>query len=52
VHSVSGTQGLRASCMVKSFSRSETLGEALMVDVTVRPVKNSNAAPSWYIKTP
>ena len=44
----SGAQGLRVTCMVKSFSRSETLGEALMVDVSLRPVKNSNAAPAWY----
>jgi hypothetical protein len=36
--------------MVKTFSRGENLGEALTVDVTVRPVKNSNAAPSWYTK--
>lgn len=43
-----GNQGLRVTCMVKSFSRSETLGEALMVDVTIRPVKNANAAPAWY----
>lgn len=52
VYSVSGTQGLRATCMVKSFSRSETLGEALMVDVSLRPVKNSDHAPEWYVKTP
>lgn len=44
----SGNQGLRATMMVKSFSRSESLGEALMVEVSVRPVKNSNAAPAWY----
>lgn len=43
-----GSQGLRVTCMVKSFTRNETLGEALMVDVTVRPVKNANAAPAWY----
>lgn len=43
-----GAQGLRVTCMVKSFTRNETLGEALMTDVTIRPVKNSNAAPTWY----
>jgi hypothetical protein len=50
VYSTVGTQGLRAICMVKSFSRGENLGEALTVDITVRPVKNSSAAPSWYTK--
>lgn len=45
---VAGSQGLRATCMIKSFSRSETLGEALMVDVSIRPTKNANAAPAWY----
>lgn len=43
-----GNQGLRATMMVKSFTRNETLGEALMVDVTLRPVKNSDAAPAWF----
>lgn len=43
-----GSQGLRVTCMVKSFTRNENLGEALMVDVTLRPVKNANAAPAWY----
>ena len=41
-------QGLRATCMIKSFTRNENLAEALMVNVTVRPVKNSNASPTWY----
>lgn len=43
-----GSQGLRATCMVKNFNRSETLGEALMTDISLRPVKNSDAAPAWY----
>jgi|SRR5690606_22801541 len=47
----SGSQGLRATCMVSSFTRNETLGEALMVDVTVRPTKNANAAPAWFTAT-
>lgn len=47
----STSQGLRATCMVKSFSRSESLGDALMTDVAVRPVANSNASPSWYSVT-
>lgn len=41
-------QGLRATCMIKSFNRNETLGEALTVDVSVRPVRNSNSPPTWY----
>lgn len=44
----SGSQGLRATCMIKSFTRNENLGEALMVDITIRPVKNANAAPAWF----
>tara|TARA_Y100000114_G_scaffold49162_1_gene44849 strand:- start:166 stop:621 length:456 start_codon:yes stop_codon:yes gene_type:complete len=40
--------GLRSCCMVKSFSRNESLGEALMTDVSLRPVANDDAAPSWY----
>lgn len=43
-----GNQGLRATFMIKGFTRNENLGEALMVDVTMRPVKNSNAGPAWY----
>jgi predicted secreted protein len=49
-----GNEGLRAFMMVKSFTRNENLGEALMVDVSLRPCKNSggvggaNVAPSWY----
>lgn len=43
-----GSQGLRVTCMVKGFTRNETLGEALMVDVNIRPTKNANAAPAWY----
>jgi predicted secreted protein len=47
----SGSEGLRATMMVKSFTRNENLGEALMVDVSLRPVKNANAAPAWYTVT-
>ena len=43
-----GSQGLRVTCMVKGFTRNEALGEALMVDVNIRPTKNANAAPAWY----
>lgn len=50
-----GNQGLRAYMMVKGFTRNENLGEALMVDVSIRPTKNSggaggdHVAPSWYV---
>ena len=43
--------GLRAECMVKSFSRSESLGEVLMTDVALRPVSNDSSSPEWYTKT-
>lgn len=43
-----GSQGLRVTCMIKGFTRNETLGDALMVDVNIRPTKNANAAPTWY----
>lgn len=43
-----GRQGLRATMMTKSFTRNENLGEALMVDVTLRPAKNANSPPEWY----
>ena len=48
LQATAGSQGLRVTCMVKSFTRNETLGEALMVDVTIRPVKNANSPPAWY----
>lgn len=47
----STSSGLRAQCMVRSFSRSESLGEALMSDVSLRPVANDDAAPAWYSDT-
>ena len=49
--STAGSQGLRATCMIKGFTRNETLGEALTVDVSIKPVKNSDAAPAWYTAT-
>ena len=45
----SGSEGLRVTCMIKDFTRNETLGEALMMDVSARPVKNDDAAPEWYV---
>lgn len=44
----SGKEGLRASCMVSGFTRNENLGEALTVDIELKPVKNADAAPAWY----
>lgn len=52
-----GNQGLKAFMMIKSFTRNENLGEALMVDVTIRPSKNAGGTggahvpPSWYVVT-
>lgn len=43
---VSGTQGLRATMSVTSFSRSEALEEALMVSVNAKPTYATNA-PEW-----
>lgn len=42
----SGSQGLRATCMVTSFSRNEALEEAITVSVTVKPTYATNP-PSW-----
>lgn len=52
LQATAGSQGLRVTCMIKAFTRNETLGEALMVDCTIRPVKNANAAPAWYTAGP
>ena len=48
-----GSEGLRAIMMVRSFTRNESLGEALTVDVSLKPVVNtadsgSHAPPTWY----
>lgn len=43
-----GSEGLRATVIVRSFTRNEQLGQALMTDVTLRPTPNANAAPAWY----
>jgi hypothetical protein len=45
---VVGSQGLRATCMVTKFSRSEPLEEAIMVSVTIKPTYSANA-PSWLV---
>lgn len=43
---VVGTQGLRATFAVISFSRNEPLEEAMSVNVTVKPTYAANA-PEW-----
>lgn len=42
----SGSQGLRASFMVTSFSRNEPLEEAITVSVTLKPTYSANP-PDW-----
>ena len=42
----SGSQGLRATMSVTSFSRNEALEEALMVSVNAKPTYATNA-PEW-----
>lgn len=44
----SGSEGVRATCIVTAFTRNEALGDALKVDITLRPAENDNAAPAWY----
>ena len=44
----SGSQGLRATCMVTSFSRSEALEEAITVSVTIKPTYSVNP-PVWLV---
>lgn len=43
---VTGSQGLRASFMVTSFSRNEPLEEAISVSVTMKPTYSANP-PDW-----
>jgi hypothetical protein len=45
-----GSQGLRASFMVTSFSRNEPLEEAITVSVTAKPTYSTNP-PSWMTTT-
>ena len=42
-----GSQGLRATMSVMSFSRNEALEEAITVSVTLKPAY-SDHAPEWY----
>lgn len=43
-----GSEGLRATMVVTSFNITQTLGDTIMTDVTLRPTPNANAAPAWY----
>jgi hypothetical protein len=45
---VSGSQGLRATCVVTNFTRNEALEEAITVSVTVKPTYSVNP-PSWVV---
>lgn len=40
------SEGLRATCMVQSFSRNEPLEEALTVSVSIKPTYSDNP-PEW-----
>ncbi len=44
----SGSQGLRAVCMVTNFSRKEPLEEAMSTSVTVKPTYSANP-PYWLV---
>jgi hypothetical protein len=41
-----GSQGLRATFRIASFSRNEALEEAITVSVTAKPTYSANP-PSW-----
>lgn len=44
-----GTEGLRAHCKIMSWPRNEQLAEAVMIEFTMKPTPNANAAPTWYV---
>lgn len=46
-NATTGSQGLRATMTVSSFTRNESLEEAIMYDVSIRPTPADNA-PEWY----
>lgn len=48
VDGTASVEGLRATCMVSNFSRNESLGEAVTVSVSLKPVRNSDASPEWF----
>lgn len=43
-----GVEGLRASFDVTKFNIPQDLEGAMMVEVAMKPTKNSDAAPAWY----
>jgi len=43
-----GSQGLRATMAVSSFSRSEPLEDTVTVSVTLKPTPNDDASPTWF----
>jgi len=45
-----GNEGIRATFMVGSFTRNESLEEALTVSVTLKATRSDNA-PEWYTST-
>lgn len=45
---VEGSEGLRATMAVTAFSRSEVLGEALAVSVTLKPTY-ADHPPEWHV---
>lgn len=50
---VTGTyEGLKMEALVSNFSRDETLGDALKVNVTLRPASNASGnVPTWLTTT-
>ena len=46
-----GNDGVRFFAMVKTFSRSENLSEAIMREVSLRPLKNADSPPTYYTST-
>jgi len=46
----SGSQRLRATCMVTNFSRNEALEEAITVSVTAKPTYSEHP-PQWMTTT-
>ena len=45
---LTGSQGLQATCIVTNFSRNESLEEAFPLSVTVKPTFSVNP-PSWVV---
>jgi hypothetical protein len=45
---VAGSQGLRMTSIVSSFSRNEPLEETVTISVTIKPTPNDDAEPEWF----